>query len=102
MLRIHLKFSNDLEKNLKWLKIDEIHSLPLMRKKTVPNKLICCLNKIRVNPTKVLDKEVFPMKLIQPSFITEVLIKFYMVFGLFMVFTFLPNRLSHYTFINVN
>ena len=93
MLILHLKFSNYLEENPKWLKIDEILSFPLIRKKTVPNKLICCLNKIRVNPAKILDKEVFPMNLTQPSFITEVFIKFYMVFSHFMVFTFLPYQL---------
>lgn len=95
MLILHLKFSSDLEENLKWLKTDEIHSFPLIRKKTVPNKLICCLNKIRVIPAKVLDKEGFLMKLTQPSFITEVLMKFYMAFSHFMVFTFLLNQLSH-------
>lgn len=38
------------------------------------------------------------MKLTQPDFITEVLIKFYVVFSHFMVLTFLLNQLSHYTF----
>lgn len=38
------------------------------------------------------------MKLTQPDFITEVLIKFYMVFSHFLVRTFLLNQLSHYTF----
>lgn len=35
MLILHLIFSYDFEKGLKWLKLNELHSLTLIRKKTV-------------------------------------------------------------------
>lgn len=60
------------------------------------------LLKVSINPAKILDKDIFPMKLTQISFVNEVLIKFQMVFSHFMLFNFLQNQLLLYTFINVN